>query len=71
MKKLETPKNQDIVRKNPDAQIKMLLISRIAMSTFLLGVFVFMQNQSPDFASRISIPYLYGITAVQISRENV
>ena len=61
MKKLETPKNQDIVRKNPDAQIKMLLISRIAMSTFLLGVFVFMQNQSPDFASRISIPYLYGI----------
>ena len=61
MKKVETHNNQDISRHNSDAQIRMLLISRIAMATFLLAIFVFMQNQSPDFASRISIPYFYGI----------
>jgi len=61
MKKVETHNNQDISRHNTDAQIRMLLISRIAMATFLLAIFVFMQNQSPDFASRISIPYFYGI----------
>jgi len=61
MKKVETHNNQDISRHNTDTQIRMLLISRIAMATFLLAIFVFMQNQSPDFASRISIPYFYGI----------
>lgn len=59
---MEALHNDDIGGQKPEGQIRNLLVSRIAMATFLLAVFVFMQNYSPDFAGRVSIPYFYGIT---------
>jgi len=51
-------------RENTDMQIRVLILSRIAMTTFLLAVFVFMQIQTPDYVTRISIPYFYGIILI-------
>ncbi len=45
-------------------KIRGLIIARIAMATFLLAVFVFMQAKAPDFLTRVSIPYLYGIVLI-------
>ncbi|MBP8981195.1 MAG: PAS domain S-box protein [Syntrophobacterales bacterium] len=46
------------------ARIKGLIIARIAMVTFLLAVFVFMQANAPDVQTRLSIPYFYSIILI-------
>ena len=45
-------------------RIKGLIIARIAMVTFLLAVFVFMQANAPDVQTRLSIPYFYSIILI-------
>ncbi len=50
--------------KNLDGKIKGLILARVAMATFLLGIFIFLQIKAPDFLSQPSISYFYGIIAL-------
>jgi two-component system sensor histidine kinase PilS (NtrC family) len=49
---------------NLDGKIKGLILARVAMATFLLGIFIFLQIKAPDFLSQPSISYFYGIIAL-------
>jgi two-component system, NtrC family, sensor histidine kinase PilS len=49
---------------NLEGKIKGLILSRVAMATFLLGIFIFLQIKAPDFLSQTSIAYFYGIIAL-------
>jgi two-component system sensor histidine kinase PilS (NtrC family) len=49
---------------NLEGKIKGLILSRVAMATFLLGIFIFLQLKAPDFLSKPSISYFYGIIAL-------
>ncbi|MFA5179709.1 MAG: ATP-binding protein [Syntrophales bacterium] len=49
---------------NLGGKIKGLILSRVAMATFLLGIFIFLQIKAPDFLSQASISYFYGIIAL-------
>lgn len=49
---------------NIEGRIKGLILSRVAMATFLLAVFIFLQINAPDFLSHPAISYFYGIIAL-------
>jgi len=49
---------------NLEGKIKGLIIARVAMTTFLLGIFIFLQIKAPDFLTQTSISYFYGIIAL-------
>ena len=53
-----------IYEENLEGKIKGLILSRVAMATFLLGIFIFLQIKAPDFLAQRSISYFYGIIAL-------
>jgi two-component system, NtrC family, sensor histidine kinase PilS len=48
---------------NLAGKIKGLILSRVAMATFLLVIFIFLQIKLPDFFSQPTISYFYAIIA--------
>ncbi len=53
-----------IDEENLEGKIKGLILSRVAVATFLLGIFIFLQIKAPDFLNQTSISYFYGIIAL-------
>ena len=53
-----------IYEENLEGKIKGLILSRVAMATFLLGIFIFLQIKAPDFLTQRSISFFYGIIAL-------
>jgi len=49
---------------NLEVKINGLILSRVAMATLLLGIFIFLQLKAPDFLTHQSISYFYGIIAL-------
>lgn len=62
--KLITERDKRMDEENLKGKIKGLIISRVAMATFLLGIFIFLQIKAPDFLTQQSISYFYGIIAL-------
>lgn len=56
--------NKMIYEENLEEKIKGLILSRVAMATFLLGIFIFLQIKAPDFLTQRSISFFYGIIAL-------
>ena len=62
--KLISGRDKMIGEENLQGKIKGLILSRVAMATFLLGIFIFLQIKAPDFLTQTSISYFYGIIAL-------
>ena len=62
--KLITERDKRMDEENLEGKIKGLIVSRVAMATFLLGIFIFLQIKAPDFLTQQSISYFYGIIAL-------
>ena len=62
--KLITERDKRMDEENLKGKIKGLILSRVAIATFLLGIFIFLQIKAPDFLTQQSISYFYGIIAL-------
>jgi two-component system, NtrC family, sensor histidine kinase PilS len=60
-KKLISGRDKIMNGENLEGKIKGLILSRVAIATFLLGIFIFLQIKAPDFLTQQSISFFYGI----------